>query len=269
MSYSVEHEIVDGIERITYRPDQPRYQTPLIFQHGAWHGAWCWRYWQELFAEWGWLNHAHSLPAHGKSAAKRPIRLCMMGYYRDTLKQQVDACEQPPVVIGHSMGGAVTQWYLSHVGDLPAAVLLTSIPLYDSPLRYLLLDPLGMLMTTLIWHSYPLVRSPERAGAMFLSQNSLISAEDLHRQLDDESPFVPLQLNPLTWHPRKNPKTPILVMAAEKDAIFSIKEEQALAKHYGGEFYLIKDTVHNAMLEHTYQESAQYVHQWLLAQGIS
>ena len=40
MVYTVEHEIVDGIERITYRPDQPKYKTPLVFQHGAWHAAW-------------------------------------------------------------------------------------------------------------------------------------------------------------------------------------------------------------------------------------
>jgi pimeloyl-ACP methyl ester carboxylesterase len=90
MVYTVEHEMIDGIERITYRPEQPKYKTPLIFQHGAWHGAWCWHYWQELFAEWGWLSHAHSLSAHGGSAKKRPARLNTIGFYRDTLKAQVD-----------------------------------------------------------------------------------------------------------------------------------------------------------------------------------
>lgn len=268
MVYSIEHEIVDGIERITYRPEELRYQTPLIFQHGAWHGAWCWRYWQELFAEWGWVSHAHSLPTHGQSAKKRPIRLCSLGYYRDILKQQVDACGQTPVVIGHSMGGAITQWYLSHIGDLPAAVLLASMPLYDYPWRYLLLDPLGMTIATLTWHGYPLVRSAERAKALFLSEDPLISAEDLHKKLDDESLVVPLQLNPFTWRPRKNPKTPVLVMGAEKDALFSIKEQETLAKHYGGDFYLIKETAHNAMIERSSQESARFLHQWLIGKGI-
>ncbi|MBX3083838.1 MAG: alpha/beta hydrolase [Anaerolineae bacterium] len=268
MTYKITQEVVDGIERITYRPENPIYQTPLIFQHGAWHGAWCWRYWQALFAEWGWVSHAHSLPTHGKSARKRPIRLCTLGYYQDVLKQQVEACEQAPVVIGHSMGGAVTQWYLSHVGDLPAAVIVASMPLYDYPWRYLFLDPLGMSMATLTWHGYPLVRSPERVKALFLSDNPLMSAEELHKLLDDESLVVPLELNPFTWHPRRNPQTPILVMAAEKDALFSVREEETLAKYYGGEFYLIKGTAHNAMIERSYQASAEYLQQWLLGKGI-
>lgn len=269
MGFSIENEVIDGIERITYRPDQPKYQTPLLFQHGAWHAAWCWSRWQALFAEWGWVSHAHSLPTHGNSEKKRPIRLCTLGLYRDVLAAQVNACERPPVVVGHSMGGSVTQWYLSQVGDLPAAVLLASIPLYDSPLRYLLLDPVGMIASTLTWSAYPLIRTPERARALFLSEGALISAEDLHRQLTDEALIVPLQLNPLTWHPRKDIKTPLLVMSAEKDALFPVKDERALATFYGGDFYLMPDTAHNAMIERTYQENARYLHEWLLSKGIS
>src|SRR5687767_5221602 len=65
MTYTVSREVNDGIEHITYTPDAPKYKTPIVFQHGAWHGAWCWQWWQELFAEWGWTSHAHSLPNHG------------------------------------------------------------------------------------------------------------------------------------------------------------------------------------------------------------
>jgi pimeloyl-ACP methyl ester carboxylesterase len=269
MAYKIEAEMINGVERITYRPDNPKFQTPLLFQHGAWHGAWCWQYWQELFAEWGWVSHAHSLSGHGKSEAKRPVRLNTISMYRDSLKAQVDLCERPPVVIGHSMGGMITQWYLSHLGDLPAAVLLASMRLYDYPWHYFMLDPLSMSIALLSFHGYPFVRSPKHVQQLFLSEGALISAEDLHAKMDDESLLVTLVLTPLTWHPRKNPKTPVLVMAAEKDTIFAVSEEEALAKHYGGDFYLIKDTAHNAMMEKTYQQSAKYLHDWLVAKGIS
>lgn len=268
MAYHIETEKHNGIERITYRPENPKYQTPIVFQHGAWHGAWCWQFWQELFAEWGWVNHAHSLPSHGNSDKTRPIRLCTLGYYRDILKAQVDACQRPPVVVGHSMGGMISQWYLSHVGDLPAVALLASMPLYDFPWRYLFLDPAGMLMASLTFHAYPFIRSPKHVEQLFLSEGALISPEALHRQLDDESLIVPLQLTPLSWHPRKNPQTPMLVMAGEKDALFSVKEEEATARHYGADFYVIKDTAHNAMIERSYRESAKYLHDWLLSKGI-
>jgi len=268
MAYSIENEIINGIERITYRPNQPKFKTPLVFQHGAWHGAWCWKYWQELFAEWGWVSHAHSLPAHGKSTHSRPIRLCTMGFYQDALKTQIDRCERPPVVIGHSMGGMIAQWYLAHVGDLPAAVLLASIPLYDYPWRYLFLDPLTMLRAIVTFHGYPFVRSPEHVKKMFLTDGALMSPTELHALMDDESLIVPLQLNPLVWRPRKDVKTPLLVMAAEKDGLFSVKEEQALAEFYGGDFRAVPDTAHNIMIERSYRESAQVLHDWLVSKWI-
>jgi len=268
MAYSIENTMVDGIEVITYRPNQPKFKTPLVFQHGAWHGAWCWKYWQELFAEWGWVSHAHSLPSHGKSAHKPPIRLCTMGLYRDTLKAQVDRCERPPVVIGHSMGGMITQWYLQKYGELPAVVLLASIPLYEYPWRYLKLDPLRMLRASLTFSGSPFVDTPAQVKKMFLTEGALMSAEDLHKRMDSESLLVTLSLNPLVWHPRNDVKTPTLVMAAEKDGLFPVAEEKALAEFYHGDFYVIPDTAHNAMIERSYQESANYLHDWLVGNGI-
>ncbi len=268
MGFSVEQDFTNGIERITYIPDEVRYQTPLIFQHGAWHGAWCWQWWQELFAEWGWVSHAHSLPSHGKSATKRNIRLCTFGYYRDALAEQINRLDTTPVVIGHSMGGAITQWYLTDVGDLPAAVLLASMPLYDSLLRYIIADPIGMALSGMILHAKPLVRSPQRVKKLFLSDGAMMSPETLHQHLGAESALIAVQLNPLTWHPKKNPDTPMLVMAAENDTIFTVQEEEQLAKHYGADYYLIENTAHNAMMEHNYKETAKYLHDWLVKQGI-
>ena len=53
-TFDVHHEVGSGIERVTYIPRQRRFETPILMQHGMWHGAWCWQHWQELFAEWGW-----------------------------------------------------------------------------------------------------------------------------------------------------------------------------------------------------------------------
>ncbi len=54
------HTIEDGIERIVYIPRKRRFDTPIVMQHGMWHGAWCWARWQELFAAWGWETHARA-----------------------------------------------------------------------------------------------------------------------------------------------------------------------------------------------------------------
>jgi hypothetical protein len=47
MTYDVTSTIEDGIERIVYKPHQPKYQTPIVLQHGMWHGVWCWATWQK------------------------------------------------------------------------------------------------------------------------------------------------------------------------------------------------------------------------------
>ena len=82
MAYKIEHETIDGIERITYRPEHVKYKTPLVFQHGAWHAAWCWQQWQDLFAEWGWVSHAHSRTDERPSitSSNWPVATSTMAY---------------------------------------------------------------------------------------------------------------------------------------------------------------------------------------------
>jgi pimeloyl-ACP methyl ester carboxylesterase len=269
MPYTVSREVNDGIERITYTPDAPKFKTPLVLQHGAWHGAWCWQWWQELFAEWGWISHAHSLPNHGGSVQKRYYRFCTLGYYLEFLDAEIKRCSQPPILIGHSMGGMLTQWYLKHKGDLPAAILVGSMPLYDNPFRYIKRDPLGMLLASLTLSGNPLIRSPYEVGKKFMSEGALLSAAALYEKLSSESALIVLQLNPLLWHPRPKPATPMLVLAGAIDALFTPADEKRLANFYGAEYKEFSYTAHNLMMEQSYRESAQYIHDWLGKTGLS
>lgn len=103
--YTVEHVIEDGIERITYTPQTPKFRTPILMAHGMWHGAWCWQQWQALFADWGWTSVAYSLPGHGHSPEQRPIPECTLDYYVSFLRDEVARFTRPPILMGHSMGG--------------------------------------------------------------------------------------------------------------------------------------------------------------------
>lgn len=267
--YRVDHEMNNGIERITYRPAERQFEPPILFMHGAWHGAWCWQWWQALFAEWGWVSHAFSLPNHGGSEPGRPIRLCTLGYYRDRLRDEVLRCERPPVLVGHSMGGAIVQWYMNDVEHPRAAVLVASMPLRDSPLRYLRMDPTGGVMTLGVLHGGTFVRSPERAKAMFIGDHATLPPEEFQARLDRESMLIPLQLNPIFWRPTGKVDFPLLVMAGGSDAIFTPAEEQRLAAHYGGEYVEFPDTAHNLMMEHNYRASATYLRDWLVGLGFA
>jgi pimeloyl-ACP methyl ester carboxylesterase len=72
------------------RPSKRKHVTPILMQHGMFHGAWTWQWWQPLFAEWGWESVAVSLPGHGASSTQRQIEFCTLDYYLGFLKAEVD-----------------------------------------------------------------------------------------------------------------------------------------------------------------------------------
>ncbi len=267
-AYTVRHTIENGIERIVYTPKQRRFETPILMQHGMWHGAWCWQHWQALFAEWGWESHAISLPGHGLSPVQRPIRMCTLEYYLSFLKDEVKRLPRKPILMGHSMGGALTQWYLKYVGDdLPAAVLVapwvSHNALADGLVLFFRADPLGCLLCSTGWSATGYIRTPASAARLLISENAIYTPEELQARLGPESALITWEHSPPRWQPAENVQTPMLWVAAEKDAVVSVAGQRSSAAHYKADFLLVKDAAHNLMMEHNYIETAQSIHEWL------
>lgn len=271
MNFTIHHACENGIERIIYRPHQKKFETPIVMQHGMWHGAWCWEPWQVLLAEWGWESYAHSLPGHGQSPMQRPLRWCTLGYYLKFLQAEVARMARLPVLMGHSMGGALTQRYLRDVGDLPAAVLVApwlSYSMMVPILRTLRRDAWGFVRTLLHLTTTPLVRNPFRVTQMFTHEGALFSPEELHARLGPESMWVLLQYNPPFWFPAKQVGTPMLWLAGAADTLIGEKRERASAAHYGAEYVVVEGAGHNLMMEKSYQETAAAIHNWLVQQAL-
>jgi pimeloyl-ACP methyl ester carboxylesterase len=264
--YLMRHTVEDGIERIAYTPKQRQHVTPILMQHGMFHGAWTWQWWQPLFAEWGWESVAVSLPGHGGSPTQRQIELCTLDYYLGFLKAEVDRFEQPPVLLGHSMGGALTQWYLKYCGDLPAAVLvapwLSHSTMLDVP-KVMMLDPLLFLLSSLAWSATPWVRSPRHAANLFITNGALITPEELYDRLGPESQIVVLQHNPPFWTPPDDVRTPMLWLTGEKDAVISVPWATRSAEFYQAEHIIVPEAGHNLMMEASYRETARSIVEWL------
>ena len=267
-AYTVLHVIEDGIERIHYVPKNRKHETPILMAHGMWHGAWCWESWQKLFAEWGWESVAYSLPGHAKSLLQRPIWLCTLDYYLAFLRDEAARLPRKPILMGHSMGGALTQWYLKHIGDdLPAAILVapwtshTMMP--QSVLLTMKFDPLGAFLVMLKWHAGPSVRNPKVAARALITEGAILSPEELHARLNIESALVLLQHNPPLWYPAENLNTPILLLAGDKDAVVPFDGLKRSAEHYKADFIPVPDAGHNLMMEKSYKETAQKINDWL------
>lgn len=121
------------LELLTQEPEAPLRATPLLFVHGAW----CWaEHFLPYFAQHGYVSHALDLRGHGKSDGMNRLRWTSLANYGADVEQVIRQLEQPPVLIGHSMGGLIVQKYLE-THQSPAAVLLASVPIRGTR-RYLL-----------------------------------------------------------------------------------------------------------------------------------
>ncbi|MBN1963059.1 MAG: alpha/beta hydrolase [Anaerolineae bacterium] len=274
-TYTRRHTLEDGIERIVYTPAERRYETPILLLHGMWHAAWCWQAWQEALAGLGWESVAVSLPGHAGSPPQRPMEQVTLDYYLGFLKAEVERFDRPPVLMGHSMGGALTQWYLKYVGQehLAAAVLVAAwvshSVIWDGGPLFARLDPAGMALALLEETATPFVRTPGHAARLLLSPNALITPEALFDRLGPESVLVMMQHNPPFWSPAEDVSLPLLWLAAEKDGAITVAGARRSAAHYGADFVLVPDAGHNLMHEHNRDVTVQQIHEWLAGRGIA
>ncbi len=240
--------------------------VPLLLQHGAWHGAWCWDNWLTHFSGLGYEVHAISLPGHGLSPlGKSHINRYTLGDYAEILAEVVDGITPRPAVIGHSMGGAILQRLLERQ-PLPAAVLLATLPrrgIAPYLLRSLRNDPAVMMKTIGTLNTYHPVGSAERVAENFFSADTDVDCVAWERQMVRESfGMVVSSLLPIA-NAEKVRRSPVLVVAGGQDAVFTVAEEQATANAYGADMLLFDDQAHNLMAEPRSGEIADAVDQWL------
>lgn len=101
-------------------PTSPR--PPLLFVHGSYHGAWCWRErWMPFFAAAGYDCYAVSLRGQGgsdrKTPAGEPLKVSGdLDSLTDDLGSVVAALPSPPVLIAHSFGALLAEKYVAEYG---------------------------------------------------------------------------------------------------------------------------------------------------------
>jgi len=256
--------IVENIEHNIQQPILRKHKTPLLFQHGAWHGAWCWQLWMDYFGSLGYEVHSISLPAHGKSSCnKSHINFYTLKDYFETFTSQVNAISPTPVVIAHSLGGAILQKYLEN-HQLPGAVLLASLPsigMLPMAVRLLQRHPIPTLTGMLKLNLYDWEKTPELARDLFLNAKTGVDVVAFQKQLVRETvnvfPFL------FSFARVNSNKSPVLVIAGEKDVIFTVKEEKLTAEKYGAKSIVIKGQAHNLMMESAWQQVADGIDNWV------
>jgi len=260
------------LEIISKHPPASAHATPILFVHGAWHGAWCWdEHFLDYFAQHGFAAHALSLRGHGASEGRNRLRWTRLAEYVADVAQVAEQLPQPPVVIGHSMGGAVVQKYLE-THSAPAGVLLASVPpagALATTLRLARRHPLQFAKVNLTFSLFPLVSTPQLAREAFFAAN-LTDDQVLSyaKRLQDESYLGFLDMLALNLPRPKRVKAPMLVLGAAQDTIFHPNEIDATARAYHTQAMIFPDMAHDMMLDAGWQAVAERILSWLNGQGL-
>ena len=99
----------------------------IMMIHGMWGGAWCWEYFKPFFEDKGYHCVTPILRYHDMDPNDEPdFRLGSVSLtdYADDLEKQIRDLGEPVILMGHSMGGLLSQ-ILASRGVAEAAVLLT------------------------------------------------------------------------------------------------------------------------------------------------
>lgn len=238
-------------------PPGPTDKPPILFVHGAWHGAWCWEpFFLDWFAARGHVAAAVDLTGHGARGGNP--RGATLGTYVRDVAEAARSMPSQPVVVGHSMGGAVVQHYLEGFGA-PAGVLLATSPTHgawQAALRVARRAPGAFARANAELRLGPIVEDRDVARWLFFrDDDDRPEVEGWLDRLGDESYGAFLGL--LVDLPRPDRvATPLLVVAAEADRVFSVAEQAATAAAHDAELVEVPGAAHDVMLDPDWEMAA-------------
>lgn len=251
-----------------------RRSRPIVFVHGAWQASWCWQeHFVAYFAASGFRVLAPSLRGHGRSPSSTSLRFCSIADYVIDVCEVVDALPEPPIVIGHSIGGFVVQKYLeSH--DSPAAVLMASTPprggQLGSVMRMMRRHPLRSTKFAISAQPSDLVGTPEGARDLFFGDDAPDGLVDSFMQRTQPDSTRAIMFDTIVGDlvATRKIRTPMLVIGGERDQIYGPKHVRRTAQLYGTEPVLIPGGGHEMMLDPQWMLVARSIESWLTSQGL-
>lgn len=100
-------------------------RPPLLFVHGAYTGSWMWSKYLPHFIREGWKCYVMNMRSHYKSRQMDMTNITFEDYLEDA-KRIIAECGTPPIVIGFSMGGILSE-KLAETVEIAGLVLIDSV----------------------------------------------------------------------------------------------------------------------------------------------
>jgi len=252
-----------------------RQKRAVILPHGAGGAAWYWEEWVNYFTRvGGYPTSAPDYPGHG-GLAHLPIRTASIAYYVEYMASYIVNVIMPvhgnlkPILVGHSMGGLITQ-KLCELGLVHKAILIAPAPPKGIRLRF------GKDFVV-PFRDYPaIIRSFATQGSYQPSRKFLeslfIDSEKSKNMIERcaeyrlyESPRAIWELlNSSIDVDASKVTVPLLVIGFEKDHIITADVVRKIADKYPqAELHIRSDLGHLCPLEHGWRKVAKLCLDWI------
>jgi len=241
-----------------------RRKSPLLFIHGGFHGAWCWKdHFMPWFAARGFDCYAISVRDHGGNHRTGNHADWHLRDYVTDVKWAVQQLEEKPILVGHSLGGTIAQKVMAE-DDFPALVLLAPSPIGGSnraAIRMLFSNP-GAIFQAMKTKDMSLALP---AFLSFFLSDDLPETERIKiaARLNGMTSF--LAANEAFYSDPPKPsltEMPVLVASGEKDWSIPQYKNEKLARAYGGD-HIVVPTAHDIMCDTQWEAAAGQILLWL------
>ncbi|KAF5457454.1 hypothetical protein F2P56_021554 [Juglans regia] len=259
----------------------------LVFVHGSYHAAWCWaEHWLPFFSGCGFDCYAISLLGQGESDA--PVGSVAgtlqthAGDVADFIRTRVSS---PPVLLGHSFGGLIIQYYIANLKKnqalemetfypkLAGAALVCSVPPSGNSglvWRYIFSKPIAAFKVTRSLAAKAFQTSLPLCKETFFSSTMEDHLVLRYQELMRESSRMPLfdlrKLNaalPVPSVPKGS--IDVLVLGATDDFIVDAEGLRETGRFYGVSPVSVEGMAHDMMLDCSWEKGAKAILSWLTA----
>ncbi len=246
----------------------------IFMIHGMWSGGWYWENYQRFFEDRGYHCIAPTLRFHDVDPKEPPHpklgSTSLLDYAAD-LENELKKLDQPPIIMGHSMGGLLAQM-LGSRGLARALVLLTPAP--PRGILAIKLSSLkgvwSVLTTWGFWHK-PCRQTYKEAA---YSTMNLLPAEERKTTYDKlvfesgrtvfEIGLWILDRNRVTEVDASSITCPLLVIGGAQDRIMPVSVVRKTARKYrDATYWEYADHAHKVIMEPGWEKIAADIADWL------
>jgi non-heme chloroperoxidase len=256
----------------------------IVFVHGLWIHTSAWKPWMDFFNQQGYETINPAWPGDSLTVAEcraNPQAIANRGVSEvvSSYTKAIESLSEPPIVIGHSFGGLITQVLLGK------GIAAAGIAIDPAPIKGVWQLPFSALRASL-----PVLGNPfnfKKAVSLSLGQftygfaNALPESEarELYDRWTIPAPARPLFQAALASiagsetkvNTRNSQRGPLLITGGEKDHIAPAILGKASLKKYNpsvvSEFKLFEGRGHSLVLDHGWKQVAEYALAWLQKQG--